>query len=416
MGSAADTIDLFQLWTQSGQDAERKLQKFLLAGLDQVKQLDSGIFPKFKKGATISTPVVRWMEELDYPSIISATLSTTTLTIPDTYKPFGSAIDADSFAQCIRQGTILERLSDGMQCKVTTAEASLPSSTPWAVTVAAHGASSLSNNASAEDYEIISEEWTDYRDAEHPRGLDRTFRKVGCQIYAETFKIPKSRKNTKYELVADEVEHQIKALIEKLYRQRARAMLRQQPAYSGGVPVYGDAAEASFNCGLSHWPVITQAEKANTGVYVNKATAPLTKTDIDDLVYNMLMDENVNFNSGNWVLAVHPFTNATIQDWDHSFVRTTRTEDVVGSNVRSIDTKIGKNIPIISDRYLRNDVAMVIDLSNISWGDYAQDSMDRKELQTQGRYQEWLVSFQSYGVVVRKPRQSIGMIYGLPTS
>jgi hypothetical protein len=41
---------------------------------------------------------------------------------------------------------------------------------------------------------------------------------------------------------------------------------------------------------------------------------------------------------------------------------------------------------------------------------------ERQEIPTQGRYQRWLVSFQTYGVVARSPRANIGMIYGLPAA
>jgi hypothetical protein len=47
-------------------------------------------------------------------------------------------------------------------------------------------------------WDIITEVWSDYRDATVPRSLDRTFREVGTQIFAETFEIPKTRKNTHY--------------------------------------------------------------------------------------------------------------------------------------------------------------------------------------------------------------------------
>ncbi len=52
----------------------------------------------------------------------------------------------------------------------------------------------------------------------------------------------------------------------------------------------------------------------------------------------------------------------------------------------------------------------------MNYGYFNQDKLDRKEIPTQGRYQRRLISFQTYGVVVRNPRFNIGMIYGLPTS
>ncbi len=80
----------------------------------------------------------------------------------------------------------------------------------------------------------------------------------------------------------------------------------------------------------------------------------------------------------------------------------------------NFDAKIGKSFPILSDRYMRPDVLILVDFDATKYGYFANDRMDRKEIPTQGRYQRWLISFQTYGVVVRSPRSNVGMIRGLP--
>jgi hypothetical protein len=77
--------------------------------------------------------------------------------------------------------------------------------------------------------------------------------------------------------------------------------------------------------------------------------------------------------------------------------------------------EIGKSFKIISDRYMRPDVLILVSSDEMSYGYYNNDKLDRKEIPTQGRYQRWSLSFQTYGVVARNPRSNIGMIYGLPT-
>jgi hypothetical protein len=80
------------------------------------------------------------------------------------------------------------------------------------------------------------------------------------------------------------------------------------------------------------------------------------------------------------------------------------------------DSKIGKTFPIMNDPYMRPGTLVIVNLSEMSYGYYADDQLDRKEVETKGRFQEWLISFQTYGVVARNPRANIGMIYGLPQS
>jgi hypothetical protein len=169
-------------------------------------------------------------------------------------------------------------------------------------------------------------------------------------------------------------------------------------------------------CGISTWPVITQAETANTNVYVNAATAEISKTYLDNLIRNMWLDEHSDFNQGNWYILCHPLVHQFIVDLDISFREMAKNDKEVGFMVDKFAAKIGKAFPILSDRYMRPDVLHVCDLSKISYGYYNNDKINRKQLATQGRYDRWLVSFQTYGTVVRKPRQSIGTIYGLATS
>jgi hypothetical protein len=322
---------------------------------------------------------------------------------------FGKDINTESVRKVLRPGTILERPSDGVQAKVLSVDG-------LTATVEPYGNTILSDDASAVSWDIISEVWSDYRDASDPRSLDRIFREVGTQIHAETFEIPKTRKNTQYEVVANEVQHQTQALLDKLRRQLAYAVLRSRPYHDGSNYVYGNKTEEPTMCGICTWPTITQAEFTNPNVYVNKNNVALTKQDLDDLAKNLWLDENADFNQGDWHLVCHPLTHQYIHDFDISYRRMDKEDKAVGFQVDQFDSKIGKTFPILPDRYMRPDSLILVNFAKMEYGYFAGDKLSRKEIPTQGRYQRWLISFQTYGVVARNPRANIGMIYGLPTS
>jgi hypothetical protein len=404
---AGNVFDFMKLWTQGDQESERKLQKILLMGLDKVVQGQSDVLSKIPVGPVIAGPVVRWMEEWGYPSQIRASLDDNVLTFSGYL--FGKAINGESVKKVIRAGTILERPSDGVQVKVSSVDG-------LTAAVASYGNTTLSDDEDPVSWDIIAEVWSDYRDASDPRALDRIFREVGTQIHAETFEIPKTRKNTKYEIVANETERQISALLEKLRRQLAYAVLRSRPYHDGSDFVYGNKTEEPTMCGICTWPIITQAELSNPSVYVNKNSAALTKADLDDLVRYLWLDEHADYNKGKWWIVCHPLTHRYIHDFDIAYRRMEKSDTGVGFYVDNFDAKIGKSFPILSDRYMRPDVLMVVDFDAAKYGYFANDRMDRKEIPTQGRYQRWLISFQTYGVVMRSPRSNIGMIYGLPHS
>jgi hypothetical protein len=397
--------DFMKLWTQSDQVSERKLQKILLAGLDKVVQSHSDALAKIPLGPPVASPVVRWMEEWGYPSQVTARLQGNTLGFSGTL--FGKPLTAGLLAKVIRVGTILERPTDGVQVKVVSV-------TALSAAVTAYGATVLSDDPAACMWEIISEVWSDYRDAGEARSLDRVFREVGAQIHAETFEIPKTRKNTRYELVADETEHQIGALLEKLRRQLAYAALRSRPYHDGVSFVFGNKTEEPTMCGICTWPVITQSELPNPAVYVDKEGAALTKSDLDDLARRLWLDEHADYNKGNWWIVCHPLTHRSIHEFDASYRRMEKDDTRVGFSVDTFDAKIGKSFHILSDRYMRPDTLILVNFDALRYGYFANDRLSRKELPTQGRYQRWLISFQTYGVVARNPRANIGMIHGLP--
>lgn len=412
MTQFATARDFMKLWTQSDATSKLLLQKLLLKTLDKSVQADSGILPLFNKSEAIDNPVVTWLEEKGYPTVITGQLTTATIAITGTL--FGAAVTADAIYQVIRVGTILERESDGVQARVSSL-AGVADGAPFEITVAAWGNSSLSDDLGGVDWRIIGELWTDFKDADSTRSLNRVPRQVGTQIHAETFEIPKTRKNTSYEIVTNETEHQIVELINKMKRSLVYSLLRMRPYYSGGYK-FGDAAEESAMCGLATWPIITQAEAANTAVYVNLSSADLTKTHIDQLARNMFLTEHADFNTGDWWIICHPLVQEYMNDYEISFRRTDAKQTTAGFAIDHIHTKIGKTFPVKSDQYMRPGVVQIVNFAEMSYGYYKADELDRKELQTQGRYQRWLISFQTYGVVARRPRQNIGTLYNVATA
>ncbi|MBI5569736.1 MAG: DUF5309 family protein [Desulfomonile tiedjei] len=400
------TFDFMKLWTQGDQESEFKMKTVLLDGLDAVVQAESEVLSRITVDRPATAPVVRWVEEWGYPSTITAQFTGGTLAF--TGHLFGKPVSPETVRQVIREGTILESPSRGCQVKVSSVG-------DLSATVTAYGNISLQDDPEPVPWDIIAEVWSDYRDASGPRSLDSTFREVGTQIFAETFEIPKTRKNTQYEIVPFEVEHQIVALLGKLRRQLAYSVLRSRPFHDGCEFVWGNKTEEPTMCGLCTWPVITQQELPNPGVFVNKAGQALTKADLDNLVLRLWLDEHANYQKGDWRIVCHPTTHRFIHHFDISSRRIERKDNGIGFHVDEFHSKVGKTFPILSERFMRPGVLIVVNFDTFTYGYYANDSPERRELPTQGRYQRWIISFQTYGVVARNPRANIGMIYGLPT-
>ncbi|HMK35947.1 MAG TPA: DUF5309 family protein [Desulfomonilaceae bacterium] len=400
-----NTVDLMKIWTQHDHVSERTMKGMLLYGLDTVISEDSDVLSRIKVDRPAPNPLVRWMEEWGYPSQVTAQLSGHTLHF--TGHLFGNTATTESIRKIIREGTILERTRGGCQVKITGADG-------LSASVAAYGNTHLTDDPEPAVWDIIAEVWSDFRDADGPRSLDRAFREVGTQIFAETFEIPKTRKNTTYAVVRYETEHQIAALLAKLRRQLAYAVLRSRPFHDGSQFVWANKTEEPTMCGLCTWPIVTQSEFPNPNVYLNKGGQPLCKADLDCLVRHLWLDEHADYNKGDWWIVCHPSTHQYIHDFDISYRRIEKKDNSIGFHVDEFHSKIGKAFPILSERFMRPGVVMAVNFEAFSYGYFANDFLERKEIPTQGRYQRWLVSFQTYGVVARNPRANIGMIFGLP--
>lgn len=399
-----DVSDFMRIWTQGDQESERKMKDVLLDGLDSVIQAESDVLSRIRVDSPTFGPVIRWMEEWGYPSKVTAQVTGTTMNF--TGSLFGETVTGETIRKVIREGTILERNNDGCQVKVASVDG-------LAASVTAYGNTLLTYDSDSTEWEIIAEPWSDFRDATGPRALDRKFREAGTQIFAETFEIPKTRKNTQYQVVSCEVEHQIVALIGKLRRQLAYSVLRSRPFHDGSQFIWGDKTEKPTMCGLCTWPVITQGEIPNPHVCVDKNGEAPSKTDVDNLVRHLWLDEHADYNNGDWWIVCHPGTSQFIHDFDISYRRVTTRDRRIGFHVDEFYSKVGKTFPVLSDRYMRSGVVLVVNFDAFSYGYYANDSLARQEIPTQGRYERWLISFQTYGVVARNPRANIGMIHGL---
>jgi hypothetical protein len=187
------TFDLMKIWTQGDPESERTMKGMLLHGLDTVVSEGGGVLSNIKMGQPAPNPLVRWMEEPGYPSQITAQLNGDVLAFSGSL--FGKTLNSESLGKIIREGTILER--GKRQVKVTNIDG-------LSASVAAYGNTALADDPEPVQWDIIAEAWSDFRDATGSRSLDRVFREVGTQIFAETFEIPKTRKNTRYEVISYE--------------------------------------------------------------------------------------------------------------------------------------------------------------------------------------------------------------------
>lgn len=403
-------IDLFYLWTQSSADNERKLAKIIEKGIDKITEKESTLFKRFKKGPDLKVPVKRWLEQRNYELQITGTLATSTITFSGTI--LGAAITAHSMAQHVKPGTILER-GDGMQCIISTVNYAA-----LTCTVAAHGNTSLSDDSGAVQYDIVGDAISDANDDFVPMALDRSWRSCGTQIWKEGLRMPWTKKNTAMEAVSNELQYQLSELISHLQAKIAVACIRVLPVYDSGFGKFGLDEEVSTMCGLMGWIKVTQTEAANGDIWKDMTSIGAVGPDtLNNLIYNFESQEKADYNKGDWVIACHPVTHQYLSDFyaDQRWFEMKDTE--TGKTVNAFRSSIGKRFPVLADYRLRKDVLLIVDCSDVQYGYFSNDHVRVVDVaQGTDRQDRKMVTCQTWGTMVRKPRQSICGMYNLPTS
>ena len=98
-----------------------------------------------------------------------------------------------------------------------------------------------------------------------------------------------------------------------------------------------ETKQKSTMCGLCSWPLVTQSEVPNPKVYVNKASQVLVKDDLDNLALSLWLDEQSDFNQGDWWIVCHPLISRYIHDFDISYRPTERSDTGLGFYVNHFD-------------------------------------------------------------------------------
>lgn len=400
-----DIIDSLKIWTQSGQDAERRRKKQLLDGIDDLNYRQHDLLGMIKRGSSWDGPV-KWFQTRYWydPRATALWDGSTDLTFSGYLRQ--AAITADLLKTHVRINTVLERRSDGVQLLVSAINY-----TTKVATVATHGNTSGSADSAATTYDILAPMDSDYHTDHQPKSLDTTEYDVGGQIFTETFEYPTTWKNTKFENIVDNVSDQVEKITWDMRNKLAKAILRGYPVYDSGW-VWGTSKQKSSMGGVYWWVARMNAVKAMTNTYLN-VTTPLSPDDLDKLWYYMKYDEWVKPNKGNWIILCDESVAFHIGEFDEERRDLDYGAKTVGYEVTAFKTRSGKKLPVVVDEHCRPGTLLILDTSCLEWAYHKGDEPWTKELATQNRTNLRLITFQAMGAICRRPRQ-VGMIYGVP--
>lgn len=228
--------------------------------------------------------------------------------------------------------------------------------------------------------------------------------------------MPHSKRDLAVEIVSDELQHQLKRMLENLHNKIALSSLLMEPVYSASAYKNALETENPTMTGLLTWPKIVQAELANPNVYVDMNSVPVDVDQLNSLVYYLWADEKCDFNSGNWIIGCHGITHQYLCDEFADYREFGMKETEIGYVVNTFRSKLGKVFPVHVDNYVPADTLFISRVDDCEWGYYGKQAIRVVDLpEEEANIARKKITFQTYGVVKRSPRQ-IGMLYDLPTT
>jgi len=413
----ADMNNFLLPWTQSGQEAERLMTKQFEDGIDYIDDIKFDFASRIKKGKDRPSHLVRWAEEHTYQTHVLGTLTGTTLVFSGYL--LGDAITSAGLKQCVKVGTIVERVSDNLQLLLSLTEVDIDYDNLTAANCSVWGNSgTLSNDTDAQTYRLVGDVVSPYDEAFMPRSLTRKTRWCSAQIFKDNFEMPLTAESIEREFTGmDEIGHQVTKLQEFMRERRALAIMYGRPPYSDGKFIDAYQTERSSVIGVYTWADICQSERANPNIAPDQGGNAVDSVVLNQMITAGWEEENYDYNKGDWCILVSPNTFLYMNDWGQEQIITTQDETVVGRSINKFKSSVGKTFDIVVDPIARKDTLAIVDSSAFEWGYVSKQHPQVRNLGEDNTLVEkkklW---FMIWGTKVRDPRHKIMTMTGLPTS
>lgn len=409
MGDFLPSSEVFArlFYSESWEDVNLA-KRIILGAIDKIKTQTSEFYGKIQMDKAVSTTKPYWMEELDYPREVTGTLTGgDTLTV--TGNLFGAAASRTNLLKVCRTNAVL-RHDSGTATTIATVDA-IHATNPI-LTLSATSGTSMPSNSTGQVWTVINEPATDAEDAHTPRFLNRKFRWTTSELFTDFFTIEDARKYTSMEGVANELSHQLEALLVRMERTIASAVIQSWPEVDGsGDPKSTMEEERSRLCGLDWWPEYYFAsgqEFENSEILVDLAGENLTQGYIDNMV--AAMDANgTNFNEGTWVYVTRPEIFDFMQSYGLSYRQMEQGSTTAGFSVDKVRTKRGVDVSLAKDWYVPRNTGYLVNYANVKIHPFKGGELKKGQIASKNITSEmWQIARRLVGTVIRKGPISIG--------
>lgn len=278
-----------------------------------------------------------------------------------------------------------------------------------ALTVALYSTGGHATHSTTGEWIIISKPYSDIDAASSDISATRTKRRNFTQVFERAIEITQTRKGMDMEAIVDELQYQIKQRTLEIKRELDIAVILSQ-AYWDGTYKTG-TTEIRTMQGIINFIRDYDNDATNEDTMVTNTNGALTLADVNGLCYK-IWDAGGLDESSDPIIVVGAKQQRVIASFEKELRRVEQGERQVGYYRDVFLSDMGKEFPVVLDRWFPPDKLLILDRSRVSLRALQGDDWHMEKMAKTGRSEKWQLSGQ-YTIEVRNPEAAHGLLYNL---
>ncbi len=259
-------------------------------------------------------------------------------------------------------------------------------------------------------WRIIGTPYSDLATASEDRSQLRAKRRNFTQVFERAIAIDQTRKGIAMEAVVDELQQQIKYRTLELKRELDLAVINGV-AYADAAATMSPYLLLRTMHGIIAYIRDYDLDNTQEDTMVTQVSAALTIAHVNDLLYK-IWDAGGLDEASDAVIVVGGAQQRVIASWEKELRRVEQGERQVGYYRDVFLSDMGKEFPIVLDRWMPKDKLLVLDRNRVSLRALSGDAWHMEKMAKTGRQEKWQLSGQ-YTLEIRNADKCHGLLYDL---
>lgn len=359
---------------------------------------DKQLLGHIKMGIPGKNIQVDWIEDQLNPAFVKCSGSANNIITCST------GYTTASLQRFLRKYTVLNPAGTEVYVQVS---ATLTGETP---TIAAYGSTTWASWTMTKCY-IVAQPWADIDSASSDASLSRTKRSNFMQVFERAIEITQTRKNMDMEAIVDELQLQIKNRTLEIKSLLDRSVIMGY-ARATTTNTFSADHELRTMAGIIQLIRDPNLDSTNEDATVIQASAALTAALLNTLCYK-LWDLGGLDETSDPIFVMGAAQHRIFAAFDKEYRRDVATgERTVGYYKNVFLSDMGTEVPVVLDRWVPKDKAILLDRSRISIRPMAGDNWHLEKMSKTGRNEKWQLSGQ-FTIELANANTCHGMLYDL---